>query len=202
MQNTSEISNKLNVKDLISVGLFTAIYFIIFILSTATTVVPIMSFGFCALCALIAGIPMILFFSRIKKYGMVTIMSVLMAIIIFVMGYGPIGAGITLVCGIIADIILKAGKWQSWKHMLSAYSVFSLWGVGTLIPIVMMGNTYFERYRAAMGDDYVEEASAVLNSISSMLVPVVAVLTIICAIIGAYIGKAVLKKHFERAGIA
>lgn len=200
MQNDTK--EKLNIKDLINVGLFTAIYFVIFLISTSTSFIPIMIFVFSVLSAFLAGIPMVLFLSRVKKFGMVTIMCVLLAIIIFIMGYGPIGAGITLLCGILADLILKAGNWQSWKSILAAYTVFSLWAVGTLVPIIMMGDAYFEGFRESMGDAYVNDALQVMHAVSGWLIPVVGILTAVAAIAGAFLGKAVLKKHFKRAGIA
>lgn len=198
MQN----EKKLNIKDLINVGLFTAVYFVIFLISTATSYVPIMIFAFSILSAFLAGIPMVLFFTRVKKFGMVTIMCALLAVIIFIMGYGPIGAGITLLCGVLTDLILKIGSWQSWKSILAAYIVFSLWAVGTLIPIVIMGDAYFEGFRDAMGDAYVNDALQVMHAVSGWLIPAVGALTAVAAVAGAFLGRAVLKKHFKRAGIA
>lgn len=202
MNTKTKPAARLEVKDLINVGIFTAIYFVIFMLATATGYIPVMSFAFTVVAALLAGIPMVLFFSRVKKFGMVTIMSVLLGLIVFVMGYGPIALGVAVGCGLLADLLLKAGGWKSWKYMLGAYVVLSLWPVGTLLPIVMMGSAYFEGFRAAMGDTYVDESIAILQMISGWLIPVCVLLTAVAAVMGAYLGKAVLKKHFVRAGIA
>lgn len=202
METTSAKAAKLNVKDLINVGLFTAIYFILFMVATATSYIPIMLFAFTAVSAVLAGIPIILFFSRIKKVGMVTIMCILLGIIVFLMGYGPVALVLAVLCGLVADLILRWGHWQSWRHMLAAYLVFSLWPVSTLVPIVMMGDAYLEGFRQAMGDAYVNEALSVMHAISGWLIPAMAVLTLVAALAGAYLGKAVFKKHFARAGIA
>lgn len=196
------ISEKgLNVKDLINVGIFTAVYFIIFMIATMTSYVPIMLFAFTVVSAVLAGIPMILFLSRVKKFGMVTIMSVLLGIIVLVMGSGVPGFTVAVACGVVADLLLMAGKWKSWKGMLSAYVVVSLWPVGTIITILMMGTAYFEGFRETMGDAYVAGAIEIFNTVSGWLIPAIVVATAIAAILGAYLGKAVLKKHFVRAGI-
>lgn len=201
MKTTFQDERRLNVKDLINVGIFTAVYFIIFMISTMTSYVPVMLFAFTVVAAVLAGIPMILFLSRAKKFGMVSIMSVLLGIIVLVMGYGIPGFGIAAACGIFADLLLMAGKWKSWKGTLGAYIVMSLWPMGTLIPIFIMGNAYFEGFRESLGDAYVQSAIEIFNRISGWLIPVILAATIIAAIGGAYLGKAVLKKHFVRAGI-
>lgn len=202
MKTTDQYEKRLTVKDLINIGVFTAVYFIIFMIATMTSYIPIMIFAFTVVAAVLAGIPMILFLSRVKKFGMVTIMSVLLGIIVLVMGYGIPGLGIAVACGVISDLLLVAGKWKSWKSMLGAYVVISLWPVGTLIPILMMGTAYFEGFRASMGDAYVSGAIGIFTAVSGWLIPAVIAATVIAAIVGAYLGKAVLKKHFVRAGIA
>lgn len=58
---------------------------------------------------------------------------------------------------------------------------------------------YFEPYRASQGDAFVNEMMAYLSG--GMLVAVVAGI-VVCALVGAAIGTKVLRKHFERAGIA
>lgn len=202
MDRTTKNSSKLDVRDLINVGIFTVVYFIIFMISAATSYIPIMVFAFTVVAAILAGIPMILFLTRTKKFGMVTIMCILLGIIVFVMGYGPFGLAVAVACGLIADFILKAGGWKSWKNMLAAYIVVSLWPVGTLVPIVIMGTAYFESFSESMGESYVTETTAIFESVAGWLIPGIIVLTAIASVIGAYLGREVLKKHFVRAGIA
>lgn len=202
MNQKGKEASRLDVKDLINIGIFTAVYFIIFTLSAATSYIPVMLFAFTIVAAILSGIPIILFLTRVKKFGMVTIMCTLLGIIVLVMGNGPVSLVVAVICGLLADIILKSGDWKSWKCMLASYVSLSLWPVGTLIPIVMMGNAYFEGFRESMGDVYVTESIVVFESIAAWLIPGIIVLTAIAAIIGAYLGRAVLKKHFIRAGIA
>lgn len=201
MKETITSEKTLNVKDLINIGIFTAVYFVIFMISTMTSYIPIMIFAFPVVSTILAGIPMILFLSRSKKFGMVSIMSVLLGVIVLVMGYGIPGLGIAVACGVLADLLLMVGKWKSWKSMLGAYVVISLWPVGTIIPILMMGTAYFEGFRESMGDAYVAGAIEIFHAVSGWLMPAIVVATAVAAVVGAYLGKAVLKKHFVRAGI-
>ena len=148
--------------------------------------------------AVLGGIPCILFFTKTDKFGMVTILCLLMGIATFVMGYGPYAIGTSLICGLAADFILGVGQYKSWKHMLIAYCVFSEWVIGSQVIMFLYKDAYLESYRASQGDAYVEAVSAVVKS---YMIPVDIVCVIVGAIVGAYIGRAILKKHFKRAGI-
>ena len=71
------MSNKLQAKDLISLGLFTVLYFVIgCCVAIPIGFVPIFLPVLGALWALITGIPFMLFLTRVKKFGMVTIMGI------------------------------------------------------------------------------------------------------------------------------
>ena len=83
--------------------------------------------------------------------------------------------------------------------MVLGYAVFCEWAIGTQLPMFIMGDAYVEMYRSSQGDAYADALSALVKG---YMVPVVIVVIAVCAVIGAYIGKAVLNKHFKRAGIA
>ena len=140
-----------------------------------------------------------LFYTKVRSFGMVTIMGALLGLISFLMGYGPNGLCFGIVCGLIADLILRAGGYKSLKCSVASHCVFSLWVIGTMLPMWILGQAYFEPYRASQGDAFVNESLAYLSG--GMLV-IVVVGIIVCALIGAAIGTKVLRKHFERAGIA
>lgn len=192
------MDNKINTKDLINVGIFSAIYFVMFFISGMTGFIPIFTILFPTVLGILGGIPFILFLTKTNKFGMITIMGIIMGILTFVMGQGWYAIITGLLCGLIADFIMKAGKYKSWKHMLSSYCVFSIWVFGSMLPMWIMRDAYFERIRSSQGDAYTD---AVLSLLSNWIIPVIFIAIVIAAIIGAYIGKAALKKHFKRAGI-
>ena len=189
----------IGVRDLVTCAVFTVIYFIIFFACGMTGFVPIMAFLFPLPLALVSGIPQMLFYTKVRSFGMVTIMGALLGLISFLMGYGPIGLCFGVACGLIADLILRAGEYKSLKCSVASHCVFSLWVIGTMLPMWILGQAYFEPYRASQGDAFVNEMMAYLSG--GMLVPVVAGI-VVCALVGAAIGTKVLRKHFERAGIA
>ena len=189
----------MSVKDLITVGIFTVVYFVIFFISAMTGMVPIMAVFYPVLIALLAGIPCILFFTKVKKFGMITIMATLSAVLLWLMGYGYMGIFTGLVFGLIADLILKSGGYKSFTKMIIGYVVFSEWVIGTQLPMFIGANAYAEAFRETQGDEFVDGLEKL---ISWGMCGIVIVATAIAAVIGAFIGRAVLKKHFKRAGIA
>ncbi len=192
------MNSKLDVKDLVNVGVFTAIYFVLFFISASFGMIPIMAVFFPVLSAVLSGIPMILFFTRTNKFGAVSIMCILSGLINFAMGFGIQSLLGAVLCGVIADLIMRSGKYKSWIHMLIGYIVFSEWVIFTMLPMWLMKDQYFENARASQGDTFADTTSALITN--TMLL-VVIVCTVIGAVVGAYLGKAILKKHFKKAGI-
>ena len=189
---------KIGVHDLVNAGIFTVLNFVLFYVTAFTGFVPVMAVFFTVLLAFVAGIPNILFFTKIDKFGLVTIMGTLLGLINFLSGYGPYPLIAGLGCGLVSDLIMKAGKYKSWKTMLLGYVVFSEWALGTQLPMFIMGQSYAEMYRASQGDDF---ANTLAGLIQGYMVLVVIVSIAIAAVIGAYLGRAVLNKHFKRAGV-
>lgn len=70
-------TNKLKAKDLINVGIYTAIYIVIFFVVGMLNAIPVLYPLLYVLIPLISGIPFMLFLTKIEKFGMVTIMSVI-----------------------------------------------------------------------------------------------------------------------------
>ena len=73
--------NRLQGKDLINIGIFTAIYFIVIFAAASIGFIPIFIPLISVIVPLVGGIPMMLFFSKIKKFGMLTICGLLLGVI-------------------------------------------------------------------------------------------------------------------------
>ena len=74
-----------------TVAVFSVIYFIIFFACGCLGFVPVMAFLFPLPLALVSGIPQMLFYTKVRSFGMVTIMGALLGLLAFLMGYGPSG---------------------------------------------------------------------------------------------------------------
>ena len=83
--------------------------------------------------------------------------------------------------------------------MIIGYCLFSEWAVGSQMIMFIYKDAYLAGYVETQGQDYADAVSMLL---ANYMIPVVIVAIAVGAIVGAYLGKATLKKHFKRAGIA
>lgn len=193
------MSNKLQAKDLINVGLFTVLYFVIgCCVAIPIGFVPIFLPVLGALWTLITGIPFMLFTTRVRKFGMVTLLSVLSGLLMGLTGMGYWGVPVGIVSGLLGDLIMKSGEYKSASKTILGYAVTSLWMVGTYIPMYFMVEQSYADFAASFGDEYATKVMSVMPMWSIVLV---IASIFVCALLGGLLGKAVLKKHFVKAGI-
>lgn len=189
------MKNKLKTKDLIFAGIFGALYIVVMMITVSIVGLNPITFLSAPFFVGITGAPVyILMTIRIKKFGAALILSVLLGLIM--MAATPIAAAWAIVCGIIAEIIIRAGKYQSQKAYNTSFMVFALSTVGTYLAIWFAKDNYIATTASSYGQEYANQLSA--------LTPWWAVVIIMAsAVIGAFIGtrftNKILKKHFERA---
>lgn len=194
------MENKLKAKDFITVGIFTAIIFVVeFACGMLGFIHPYIVASYVILIPLVGAIPMMLFYSKVEKFGMITLMSVLIAIIMFVTGMGWLGAPLIILSGIAADLIAKSGGYKSFKKTVLSYGVFSLWICANYFPVIVTADSYREDLLS--GGYSAEYCDNLFRAINSRTIAVLLILCFVFGCIGAYLGKAVVKKHFEKAGI-
>ncbi len=197
---TDNNANKLGVKDFITVGIFTAILFVVeFACGMLGFIHPYIVASYVILIPLVGSIPMMLFYTKVEKFGMITIMSVLMAIIMFVTGMGWLGAPLIILAGVIADLIARSGQYKSFHNTAISYGVFSMWICANYFPVIIMAQSY--RQDLLDGGYSAEYCDNLFRAINSKTIAVLLVLCFVFGLVGAYIGKKMVKKHFEKAGI-
>lgn len=193
------MNNKMQAKDLINIGLFTVLYFVLgCCVAIPIGFVPIFLPILGALWTLITGIPFMLFAVRVKNFGMVTIMAVLSGLLMGLTGMGFWGILTGAVFGLLGDLIMKSGNYRNAQKTILGYGVFSLWMVGTYIPMYFMAEQSRADFAKSFGDEYADKVMSVMPMWSIILVIAGIFL---CALLGGLIGKAILKKHFAKAGI-
>ena len=193
-------SNKLNGKDLINAGIFSAIYVVIIMLVACTVgMIPIGFILLTLLVPLLEGIPMMLYFSKIKKVGMIMILQVVigLAMIITGMGYDLLIWGI--VTGIIAEIIMKVTKYKKGIACVLAYAVSCICIAGNYVHWIGESDEWLARKAAGYGEVY-------MNTIAGYfkiwwVFRVMIILCFLGGLIGGLIGRKVMKKHFEKSGL-
>lgn len=165
--------NNIQAKDLISLGLFTVLYFVLgCCVAIPIGFVPIFVPVLGTLWAIITGIPFMLYVTRVKTFGLITLMAILSGLLMGLTGMGFWGVPLGAVFGLLGDLILKSGGYRSAAKILVGYAVFSLWMVGTYIPMYFMVEAAYESFAASYGDEYATQVMAVMPPWSLALVVV------------------------------
>ena len=155
----------LSAKDLINVGIYTAIYLVIFFVVGMMNAIPILYPAIYLVIPIVTGIPFMLFLTKTEKFGMVTIMSIIIGV---------------------------------FKKNIVGFWLFSCGMIGCQMPMWVMADTYMEGVKQQMGEQYATELAKYMPSWMGIAALVI---ILIGSIIGANLGRKMLKKHFERAGI-
>ncbi|PYG89398.1 energy-coupling factor transport system substrate-specific component [Ruminiclostridium sufflavum DSM 19573] len=195
---TRKNSNRLAGKDLINVGIYSAIYFVIIMALAMTGYIPIMMPLLCVIGPLAGGIPFMLFLTKVKKFGMILIMSAIMGIMMALTGMGLYSLPVALVSGLVAELIWKRAKYSKASSSVLVCGFFNIWMWGNFIPLFINPDGYFST-RTEFGAGYEAALTALLPSWMS---PVLLVSCFAFGILGGLLGRVLLKKHFIKAGIA
>lgn len=195
-------TNKLTVPDLISIGVFTALYFVLVTIATFASVAIFPGFNnvvLPAFCALISGCVYTLLVVKLQKFGGISVMGIVMGLFFMISGHFIISFAANIVMGIVADCVAKVGKYKSKKWIMLSYVLFSYGLFGPVIPMWFMKDAYVANL-VARGKDavYIAELFANINMVTFVLAVVA---TLICALVGGWFGMKMIKKHFVKAGI-
>ena len=190
---------KLKIKDLVTIGVFTVIYFVLMFLSGMIGIVPILYLAYPAVAGIITGIVIMLFMAKVQKLWGLFILGLICSFIVIAMGNTYIILIHALISMVIAEFVRKIGGYKSFKYNMLSFTIFNTWICGFLMQILLAKDKVIEMAETkGMGYDYIMKLIALLNFRNMIFVYIGA---IVGGIIGAYIGKVFLKKHFEKAGI-
>jgi len=197
----SSFAVRFSARDLVNVAIFAVIYFVIvFVIAMLGIISPLVMLITLPLGVIAAGIPYLLFLTRVRHAGMVTLFGVVIGLLYLMMGHPLISTVVTVVASLLAELILSAGKYRSKWAGIGAYTAFSLWFVGPWIPLFVNRAEYLRSPgMAAMGPDYVARFDQIVT-VPALLGVFAA--TLVCGLLGGLLGSALLRKHFVRAGLA
>ena len=195
-------TNKLTVPDLISIGVFTALYFVLVTIATFGSAAIAPGFNnviLPAVCALISGCVYMLLAAKLQKFGGISVMGIVMGLFFMTSGHFIISFAANIVMGIVADFVAKASNYKSKKGLLLSYVLFSYGLFGPVLPMWFMKDAYVANLEARGKDAaYIADLFANIN-MGTFIIAVVA--TLVCALVGGWFGQKMVKKHFVKAGI-
>ncbi len=183
-------TNKLKIKDIITVVLLSLINVVIFFASSVLYATPITIILMPVFFALLEGVVYFIIGTKVKKPGAILIYSIVRAIM---GGYLPYII-LFILSGIIAELILWKTSYGNGKALTVSYiinQVFAAFG-STIIPYAIAAKAMADQAVSDGRQDNILAASEILQSWWS--VALVAGV-IVAAFIGAMIGRRIVKKH-------
>ncbi len=197
MNKQTAIKKGLGVKDLVTVGIFSAL-FLVFALVGGIFFAPnpVLTFYMPVGSALLCGPVYLLMLAKVKKRWAASILGAILCIVWFVTGMHWAMALGYLVMGVAADFVAGAGEYKSKMMNSVSYIVISLGGTASYLVFfanpdgwakTMLGNGTEQSYIDTMRET---------GSVWIMLVG-----TVLAAAVSAFVGCKMLRKQFEKSGI-
>lgn len=199
MKNTN-----LKTKDLITIGIFTALYFVCVGLGTLLTnlILPGVSSVFIpGIVGLISGPIYMLLCQKVPKFGAISVMGTIMGLFFLISGHFALSFIPYIFCGVLADVLQTiVGKGRSKILQLTSYVVFTFGCTGPVLPLWFMKEAYVASL-VNRGKDaaYIQNVFAQITSVTFYICIAA---TIIGSLVGAMIGVRVIQKHFARKSLA
>lgn len=193
-------TTRLNGKDLLNVGIFTAVYFVLNLLVAAVLgLIPAVSMLVPLVSSFILGIPMMLYFMKIKKFGMVLITYIVYGVLLALAGVGIYTLVLGIVFSLIAELLLRLGKYQKPNFAILAFAIASIGANGNILSMVMASTEYLEGKAATYGSEYMQLMQSYFSE--WWVLPLLALSAFLGGLLGGLLGKSVFKKHFIRSGV-
>ena len=188
-------------KDVITVGIFSAIYFVInFAFMLLGGLHPLLWILMPGFIALFTGIPYLMMCAKVQKAGSVLLMGLITGLIYYVTGQFTVVILVSfiLACG-LAEITRIATHYRSMAGNLVSFVLFSVGMVGSPLPIWLMREDFLQQItEQGMPADYVNTLAAL--SSNGMLI-VLFLAPVVGAAIGGILALAMFRKHFEKADL-
>ena len=194
---SKDADKKLRVKDLIYAGAFGAIYLVLMlVIVMGSGIIPILYLFSPLTVGVVCGTVFHLYVLKVHKFGAVTILGVLFALVVG-QNFLP-GLIAAIVIGVISDIILTIGKFKSRIIYMISFIVFNLNMVCPFSLLFFNRERFLSLVSAYHGQAYYEKLS---NLTPSWIFFVLIGLALLGGLLGSLIARKLAKKHFNQVGI-
>lgn len=197
----SRFSLAMSGRDLMTIGIFLAIYIVLYFAITMFGFLnPVMMLVTLGLSIVVGAIPFMLFLARVKRAGMVALFAIVLGVLLLVIGFPPLSIGVLVALAVVVELVLAVTGYRSrWAGVLS-YTIFSVWNTAPLLPLFYDRQGYFSSpSMSRMGPEYTARLDAFLSTGVLIGFDIAAVLL---GLIGGVIALRLLRKNFARAGLA
>lgn len=193
-------NNGLTVKDLVTTGIFTALFFVFVIIGgIAFAPNPVLTFYMPMGSALLCGPVFLLLVAKVPKRWAITILGTLVGVIFFATGmHWAMDLGYILM-GFAADLVAGSRRYRSVKTNILSYILLCLGATGTYIVFFADPDGWTSTMlKNGTEQAYIDTMSA---SAPGWMLAVILLGTMVVAGFSGWAGSRLLKKQFEKAGI-
>lgn len=194
-------NRKLTGKELINIGIYTAILFVLSFAAMLTSIIPALWIILPGTTALFTAIPFALMNLKVRKPLAIIIMGAIVALLYFVSGQFTVLLLITFAAGcLISELVRFLFHYKdSMLSLTISFAAFSYGMAGSPLPIWIYEEAFFRQIAEnGMSEEYI---AALQNFTSLPALIIMLVSPVIGAVLGMQITKLIFRKHFKRAGI-
>lgn len=192
---------RLKTKDLVNIGIFSVIYMVLSILVMVTAIFsPILWLLWPAITGVICNFIYMLLVSKVPKPGTAFLLIAITGIIYFVTGECTWVIVVScVVSGILAEFVRRILGYKNPKSEIISSGIICIGLIGSPLPMWLFQESYMKSIiEMGMDPEYVSKLQTLISIPTLIGVIVTAFLG---GAVGAYIGKSIFKKRFEKAGI-
>lgn len=201
MRNQNYVDKRgLTVRDIVSTGIFTALFFVFYMLGGAFFAPnPVLTFYMPVGSALLCGPVFMVLAAKVHKRWAITVLGVIIGLVMFATGmHWAFGLGLILM-GAAADLVAGLGKYKSIPMDILAYMVLSFgstWSyLAFFIDPAAWAGAMLEK---GTSQEYIDTMAA---SAPGWMPAVVVLGTFAAAAVSAWAGSRMVRRQFDKAGI-
>lgn len=192
---------KLTGKDLINIGIYTAILFVLNFVAMFTGIIPVLWIVLPGTTGILTAIPFSLMNLKVRKPGAILIMGAVVALLYFVTGQFTVLLLLTFAIGcVLAELVRFLFHYRdTFVSLTISFIAFCFGMVGSPLPIWLYGDSFFEQIAAnGMTQDYI---ASLKNFTSAGFMVMMLISPIIGGALGMLLSRTLFKKHFKKAGV-
>ena len=189
-------NEKMNVRDYITAAIMYVLMFLVYAGVGAPIGMTVAGSLFVfAACAVVWGTIFILIFTKVNKKGVVLLFGLIWAAMQLMSFWGV--AIVIAIGAVIAELLWDKLDRRKFSTMLLCFTVQVIFlYLGMTLPLIFMKDMYLAAVSA-----YADLYSTVFDMLIGPMFFVGLAATVVGCIVGAFLGKLLLKKHFAKAGI-
>ena len=191
---------KLTGKDVIAIGIYSAIYFVLNFAAMMTGFIPLLWIVLPGTVAVLTGIPFLLMAVKVPKPGAILIMGFITAFLYFVTGQFTV---LILITMFIACVVSEAYRYITkynlkFSNLAVTFILFSYGMAGSPLALFVYRESFLAQIGETMSQEYV---AAISSYITTPMLILLLVSPIAGGVFGELIAGGIFKKHFKKAGI-